>query len=118
TPGTPVEPWWITAVDLNGDGKLDLVTSNQIGTVSVFLGNGDGSFQTERDYVLGSDHDDAVTVAAVDLNGDRKLDLVVFIVETAQVAVLMGNGDGTFGAATFYSTIVANPIGLVVGDFN
>jgi hypothetical protein len=118
TIGSPVEPWWMITADLNGDGKLDLVTSNQIGTLAVFLGNGDGTFRTEQDYVLGSTRNDVTGVAAVDLNGDGKLDLVACVVQTEQVAVLLGNGDGTFGAATFYSTYASGANSLVTGDFN
>ena len=40
--------------DLNGDGKLDMVTSNQSSsTISVLLGNGDGSFGAKIDYATG-----------------------------------------------------------------
>jgi hypothetical protein len=106
---------WMVAADLNGDGKLDLVTSNSNGIVSVFLGKGDGTFQTEHDYVVGSTRDELTSVVAVDLNRDGKLDLVVSDFELASAAVLLGNGDGTFGAATFYPANIGT---MVTGDFN
>jgi hypothetical protein len=116
--GSPNNPLWMIAADLNGDGSLDLVTSNENGKVSVFLGNGDGTFQPEQDYVVGSTADAVTGVVAADLRGDGKLDLVACIAETEQVAVLLGNGDGTFGAATLYSTNGSAPNSLVTGDFN
>jgi len=116
--GNPVLPLGMTVADLNGDGKLDLVTSNQNGEVSVFLGNGDGTFQAERDYVMGSTNADLTSITAVDLNRDGKLDLVVCDVGTAQVVVVLGNGDGTFGTPAFYSTNGNLPENLVIGDFN
>jgi hypothetical protein len=116
--GNPVNPWWMVAADLNGDGKLDLATSNANSTVSVFLGNGNGTFQAEKDYVVTSSRDDVVAIAAVDMNRDGKLDLVVLLVETQQVGVLLGNGDGTFGAAVLYSTNSSGPNSMVTGDFN
>ncbi len=116
--GNPVNPWWMVAADLNGDGKLDLATSNANSTVSVFLGNGNGTFQPEKDYVVTSSRDDLVAIAAVDMNRDGKLDLVVLLVETQQVGILLGNGDGTFGAAVLYSTNSSGPNSMVTGDFN
>jgi FG-GAP-like repeat/HYDIN/CFA65/VesB-like, Ig-like domain/Cep192 domain 4 len=115
--GNPSEPILMTSADLNGDGRSDLITVNVNGSVSVFLGNGDGTFQTERDYVVLKNND-LSSVVAVDLNGDGKLDLAVCVVETAQLAVLLGNGDGTFGTPSFYSTGGSSPQVLAAGDFN
>src|SRR5437870_397513 len=59
--------------DLNGDGKPDLATANETSnTVSVLLGNGDGSFGVKTEYGTGGS---AECVAIGDLNGDGKLDL-------------------------------------------
>src|SRR5258708_31953477 len=112
--GNPSNPYNSTTADLNGDGKLDLVTANQNGSVSVFLGNGDGTFQAERDYVVISGGGTG-SVAAVDLSGDGKLDLVVSAGLPVGAYVLLGNGDGTFGAPSFYP---ANINTMVTGDFN
>jgi hypothetical protein len=113
--GKPVVPMWTTAGDLNGDGKLDLVTANENGDISVFLGNGDGTFQPEHDYVVTSTSDQLVSIVAVDLNRDGKLDLVTASPSSRRVEVLLGNGDGTFAVPAFYS---ANVINMVAGDFN
>ena len=61
--------------DFNGDGKLDLAVTNPYGnTVSVLLGNGDGTFQTPMDYATG---ELPYSLAVGDFNGDGKADLAV-----------------------------------------
>jgi hypothetical protein len=73
-------PTWVAVGDLNGDGKEDLVASNAdtptnpfVGSVSVFAGNGDGTFQPGMAYPAGEFLN---YVAIGDLNGDGKPDLV------------------------------------------
>src|SRR5262249_35587807 len=44
----------VAAADLNGDGKLDIVASNLFdNSVSVLLGNGNGTFRPRKDYPTG-----------------------------------------------------------------
>ncbi len=114
----PSQPIGLAVSDFNGDGKLDLVASTEGGKLSLFLGNGDGTFQPQRDITVEIGNDDLTSVMAADFNGDGKQDLVVVIVVTQQIAVLLGNGDGTFGAPAFYSTQAETPENLVVADFN
>jgi len=89
---TPKGPYSAVAGDVNGDGKLDLVTANGDGnTVSVLLGNGDGSFQTHVEYpVVGA----AKAVEVADLNGDSAPDLAVPNANNT-LSVLLNSG-GTF----------------------
>ena len=71
---TTGDPTSVAIGDLNGDRKLDLVTTNDsANTVSVLVNRGDGSFQANLDYSAGPH---PYSVAIGDLNGDRKLDLV------------------------------------------
>jgi VCBS repeat protein/FG-GAP repeat protein len=96
--------------DVNGDGKLDLVTLTGNGTASfasVMLGNGDGTFQNLVNYDAGGYGPGSLAVA--DVNGDGHPDIVVGNElkwgdpETGEVAVLLGNGDGTFQPPVMYN---------------
>jgi FG-GAP-like repeat len=69
----------VALADVNGDGKLDLIAACECGptggTVSVLLGNGDGTFQAPVNYPSGGDV--GASVAVSDLNGDGKPDIIV-----------------------------------------
>ena len=98
--------------DFNRDGKLDLVVANDncgefdcpMGSLSVLLGNGDGTFQTAVNYASGDF--EAFSVAIGDFNGDGKPDLAVSnLGGIGSIGILLGNGDGSFqAAATFPSS--------------
>ncbi len=82
--------------------------------ISVLLGNGDGTFQSQMTYPTGRTPS---SVAAGDFNGDRKLDLSVSNYGDNSVSVLIGNGDGTFQSQKTYPTN-ANPTSVVTNDLN
>ena len=105
-------PYTIAVGDFNGDGKLDLVTANESNTVSVLLGNGEGTFQSAVDYETVSN---AAYVATGDFNRDGKLDLAVNSGTGNAVSVLLGNGDGTFQPPSQYPV---DPGYLIVADLN
>ena len=108
-------PISVAVGDFNGDGKPDLVVVNQgSNTVSVLLGNGEGTFQPAVDYAVGTS---PYSVAVGDFNGDGKLDLAVADGGNDNVGVLLGNGDGTFQPAVNYA-VGTFPVSVAVGDFN
>src|SRR5262249_53714998 len=108
-------PTSVKTADLNGDGKMDVVTANfGSNDVSVLLGKGDGTFQGAQDYPAGNNPH---SVAIGDLNGDGKLDLAVAD-RNGGLSVLLGNGDGTFQPAQSFSTDTGGSFGVAIGDLN
>jgi hypothetical protein len=107
--------------DFNNDGIPDLVVANSAtGVVAVFLGKGDGTFAAAVTYSTGTGSQ-PLAVAVGDFNGDGNLDLAVALGNKAAVAILMGTGNGTFGAYSTIATSNSNlyfPVALTVGDFN
>lgn len=82
--------WSMIAADADGDGRLDVITANSWFDVSVFQGNGDGSFQPVRNFVGGPI---ATAVAIADLQGNGLPDLVVSSIPV-QGAVVLPNCTG------------------------
>jgi hypothetical protein len=108
----------LVVADFNADGKPDIAVTNDDvaapSTVSVLLGNGDGTFIPPVPYTVGLG---ARSLAVGDFNRDGKLDLAVANFTGDTVSVLLGNGDGIFQAALTYRAGI-EPSSVVVGDFN
>ena len=100
--GTGSNPSSVCVADFNGDGKMDMVNTNQ-GTASllVWFGFGNGTFQSSP--TLYNTSPNPFGVSALDVNGDGKLDLVTFGYASSVGSVLLGNGDGTFQPHLDYS---------------
>lgn len=107
---TGSQPRGIVLLDLNGDGKTDIVTADYLAnTVSVLLNNGDGTFATHVDYATGVN---PWGICGGDFNGDGKLDIATADFGSNTVSVLLGTGTGTLNARTAYQT-GSGPISLV-----
>jgi len=120
----------LAVADVNGDGKLDIVTTNLCpsdssnctnGSVGVLRGNGDGTFQTAVPYDAGGAS--TMSVAVADVNGDGKPDILVAnrgLPESGPndggVSVLLGNGDGTFQTAVPYGSGGYGAVSVAVAD--
>jgi FG-GAP-like repeat/FG-GAP repeat len=121
-------PISIAIGDLNRDGKPDVVvtarcaSSTNCRAVSTLLGNGDGSFQTAVTHDSGGMSPEGIALA--DVNGDSNLDILVtncapngsascYFGSQGSIAVLLGNGNGTFqtiktfGSGGVYATSIA-----------
>ncbi len=113
--GAGQAPRSVAVGDFNGDGVADLAIADEAnGSVSILLGNGDGSFQPAGSYATGTQ---AQSVAVGDFNGDGIPDLAVANWGNGTVSVLLGNGDGTFQSAVNYA-VGLNPHDVAVGDVN
>ncbi|NLF26142.1 MAG: VCBS repeat-containing protein, partial [Deltaproteobacteria bacterium] len=112
---TGASPRAVTSVDIDGDGLLDLVTSNQgENTLSILKGLGDGTFGTQVSYATGSSPG---ALLSGDFDGDGNIDIASASYGDSRLNILLGNADGTLKAASSYA-LGANPQFLTSGDFN
>ncbi|WP_341882119.1 FG-GAP-like repeat-containing protein [Synechococcus sp. UW140] len=112
---TGLGPNSVALGDINGDGRLDIITANRdSNTASVLLGNGNGTFQTQATFSTGLGPN---SVALGDVNGDGTLDIITANLGSTTVSVLLGNGNGTFQGQQTFAT-GANPFSVSMGDVN
>ena len=135
-PGTTISdpgvyPTHLVGADFNGDGALDLAVINVCGpgtgtcspqaglgspgSVTLLLGNGDGTFTVSANSPATGVFPSAI--AAADLNGDGAIDLVIANQISNTLTLLMGNGNGTFTAAADVPT-KSGPSAIAIADFN
>ena len=112
---TGQKPVAIVAADFNADSKVDLADANHDdNTVSIFLGNGDGTFTNKGTLTTGAG---PVAVVTADFNNDRIPDLAVVNQTDDTVSIFVGNGDGTFTLKGTFAT-GKNPVAAVTADFD
>ncbi len=119
TTTSPFEPTSVVVGDFNGDGKQDLAVLSAAGTgsVNIYLGNGNGTFQAAKNYPVAASTSASRLLAVGDFNRDGIQDLVATNSGLNNVAVILGNGDGSFQAPSYYP-VGNDPWNVVVGDLN
>jgi hypothetical protein len=129
----------IASAYLDGDNNLDVVTGDSVitaslldpfppdaSTITVLLGNGDGSFKSQVNYP-GCTVGNAVQILLADFNRDGHTDIALGCSDRKNtnivgggtnggLVIILGKGDGTFLAPTFYPT--GDVASIAMGDFN
>ena len=113
----PDSPFDVAVGDFNKDGKLDAVGTDPGSYLDLMLGNGNSSLQAPKITNLKGP-----VVLVADWNGDGKLDTAVLSTSVVNMAnggitLMLGNGDGTFGAGVMVQKTTA-PVDVAVGDLN
>jgi phospholipase C len=113
--GVGSSPIAMVTGDFNEDGKLDMAVVNQsANTVSILLGNGDGTFTSGASVGTGNQPS---PIAVGDFDRDGHLDLAIGNVADSTVTILLGDGKGGFTAVpTLINTV--DPVSVAVGDFD
>ena len=115
TIATGQDPVTVIGSDFTTSGNFDLAVANHTdNTVSILLGNGDGTFTSSGTLPTGAG---PVAEATADFNGDGIPDLAIVNQTDNTVSVYLGNGDGTFTLKGTFPT-GKNPVAIVSGDFN
>ena len=119
--GTDPLPTSVAVGNFNADTNLDIVTANLVSNeISIFLGNGDGTFATSTEFPVGGTDPTPISVAVGNFNADTNLDIVTANVFSGEISIFLGNGDGTFSTSTEFPVGGTNPIpeSVTVGFFN
>jgi uncharacterized protein YuzB (UPF0349 family) len=106
----------IAVLDANGDGVPDVVVANQASwSITVLLGNGDGSLRLAGTYNPGGPPN---SIEVADVNGDGKPDLLVANSYNIplEIAVMLGNGDGTFQSPVLYDSGAIEAVSVAFAD--
>lgn len=108
-------PTSAAVADFNNDQNVDFaVTNGEDNSVSILLGNGDGTFQSAISYNTGEAPEEVV---ASDFNADEKADLAIANSFDDTLSIFIGKGDGSFEDAVSYD-VGEFPLSMVIADFN
>jgi hypothetical protein len=104
----------VAVADINGDGRPDVVVTNEsAGTISVLLGNGDGTLQPLQSYTIGFNPS---FIATGDFSGNGRVDVAV-AGKSGQLAILLNDRNGSLKVPIVYP-LSKTPTALAMGDFN
>jgi hypothetical protein len=120
--GVGTHPRSVITGDFNADGKLDVAVANgNSSNVTVLLGNGTGALGSRSDYFIDARpygwFSNVYSVATGDFNEDGKPDIAAGVANSKTVAVLLGNGNGSFAAASYFTADIG-VFSVTTGDFN
>jgi hypothetical protein len=104
TSTTPKRSVAIASAYLDGGDNLDVVTGDYSQTITVLIGNGDGTFKPKVNYP-GCPSGVALKILLADFNRDGNPDVALGCSDgtNGSLTILLGNGNGTFGAATSFT---------------
>ncbi|CAF1646840.1 unnamed protein product [Adineta ricciae] len=109
----------LTSADFNSDNYVDIVIANyDTSTISILLGNKNGSFSNQRVYSTGSNSFPS-SIVVNDFNNDTKLDIVVSNSGSNTLGIFLGRNDGTFeNMIIFPLEYGSQPFSVIVAGFN
>jgi hypothetical protein len=117
--GIGSRPYAVAVGDINNDKYLDILTANfDTDTVSILLGDRDGTFSSLWLFFMGQDSAPS-SITLADFDSDNCLDIVITYDGLGNLCVYLGDGSGSFRTSMTYSFgSTSQPYYAIVADFN